>query len=186
MTTVREEFRPGEQIFVIRGEPLVQGLAWLIWGPVGAVVVALLLAWLAMTYQVKEQSVGIKILFIALFVMLPTLIWGGIVLITIRLSRKHIQAARQAEAQECIIRLNQKLKQLFYQTTSPPTEKQFAFNQIQQANVTQPIGEWDGKKTLLTITTNEGAVVLLDEALGNQAQKKDLARRIQQVLEAAR
>lgn len=185
MTTVREEFAPGEQTFVIRGEPLVQGLAWLIWGPIGAVVVALVLAWLAMAYQIKEQSAGVKILFIALFVMLPALVWGGIVLATIQLSKKYLQAARRAEAQECVIRLNQKLRQLLFQTTSPPTEKKFAFKDIQQAKVTHPIGERNGKNVLLTLTTTEGAVVLLNESLGTQAQKTDLALRIQQALETA-
>lgn len=183
ITTVREEYVPGEQIFVIRGEPLVQGLAWLIWGPIGAVVTAMLLAWLAMAFQVKEQPAGVKILFITLFVMLPTLVWGGIVLVTLRFSRKHLQAARQAEAQECVIRLNQRFNQLFFRTTSPPVERSLAFSDIQQARVTRPIGRRNSARALLTLNTNEGAIVLLDELLGTQAQKSDLALRIQQALE---
>ena len=46
-TTVQEETHPGERIFVVRGEPLIQGLAWLIWGPVAALVVVGILVWLA-------------------------------------------------------------------------------------------------------------------------------------------
>lgn len=185
LTTVREEFAPGEQVFIVRGEPLVQGLAWLIWGPLGAVVVALVIASLAMSFDVKSQSAGVKILFIALFVLLPSLVWGGIVLATIQLSRKHIVATRRAEAQECVIRLDQKMNQLFFQTTTPPVEKYFAFVDIHQAKVTHPIGARDNKNALLTLNTKEGAVVLLDETLGTQAQKTDLALRIQQALENA-
>ena len=43
VTTVQEESSPGERIFIIRGEPLVQGLVWLTWGPVGALLVILIL-----------------------------------------------------------------------------------------------------------------------------------------------
>lgn len=184
ITTVREEYQPGEHIFIIRGEPLVQGLAWLIWGPIGAVIVAMLLAWLAVTFDVRTQSAGIKILFIALFVLLPAIVWGGIVLLTLSLSRKHLQAARQAEARECVIRLNQRLKALFFETNTPPAEQKLAFQDIHQAQVTHPIGGRDGQKALLLLNTAEGAVVLLDEMLGTQAQKTDLARRIQQAVEA--
>ncbi len=184
VTTVREEYKPGEQVFVVRGEPMVQGLAWLIWGPLGAVIVAMVLASLAMAFDVKTQPAGVKILFIALFVILPALVWGGIVLLTIHFSRRHIQAVRQAEAKECTIRLDQQDRALFIQTTPPLSERKLSFSDIQQAQVTHPIGERHGHRALLTLTTKEGAVVLLDEMLGTQDQKTDLAIRIQKILEA--
>ena len=36
ITTVKEETDSGERVFIIRGEPLVQGLVWLTWGPTTA------------------------------------------------------------------------------------------------------------------------------------------------------
>ena len=48
-TIIREEAHLGERIFVIRGEPLVQGLAWLIWGPGAALLVVGALIWLAIS-----------------------------------------------------------------------------------------------------------------------------------------
>ena len=54
-TTIQEEAYPGERIFIIRGKPLVQGLAWLTWGPGGALLAVVILAWLAIAFKVNVQ-----------------------------------------------------------------------------------------------------------------------------------
>src|SRR5262245_47984751 len=73
ITTVQEERKPGERVFIIRGEPLVQGLGWLIWGPVGALAVILLLAGLAIAFGINERGWGIKAIFVVAFLALPAL-----------------------------------------------------------------------------------------------------------------
>jgi len=108
ITTVQEDTRPGERVFTIRGEPLVQGLGWLTWGPVGALLVILILAGLTVGLGISEQGWGIKAVFIVAFLALPALAWGGVALAMTRLSAKFVQAERQAEAQSCLIRLDQK------------------------------------------------------------------------------
>jgi len=185
ITTVREESRPGERGFIIRGEPMVRGLAWLIWGPVGALVVIGILTGLAIGYQVNQQSLLVRVLFIGAFLWIPAMAWGIITIIVNRLAAKHLEAERQAEAQECIIRLNHDRGEFFYQittTTSSATEEKLAFENIQQVKVTKAIGARDGKSLRLTLDTDKGPIVLLDEALGTQAQKTDLAREIQESL----
>ena len=97
ITTVREETRPGERVFIIRGEPLVQGLGWLIWGPVGALVVILLLAGLAIAFGISERGWGIKAVFVVAFLALPALAWAGIAAVLAHLSEKFLQAERQAD-----------------------------------------------------------------------------------------
>jgi hypothetical protein len=179
ITTVREEFKSGEQIFVIRGEPFVQGLAWLTWGPVGALLAVFILTWLAVTLNVKEQAGTIRIFFVVAFLGLPALAWGGMTLVFNRLSEKYLQAERQAETEECVIRLKQKQRELFYQTTTSPTEKKVAYTHIRQARLAHPIGERGVKALRLILETEEGTVVLLSEALGTHAQKTDLVHKIQ-------
>jgi hypothetical protein len=182
VTTVQEEFEPGEQIFIIRGEPLVQGLAWLTWGPVGALLAVLILTWLAITLNVKEQPGTIRALFIIAFLGLPALAWAGLALTLNRLSQRYLQAERQAEAEECVIRLNQKQRELLYQTGAFPTEKKVAYEHIRQARVAHPIGERGAKAQRLILETEEETVVLLSETLGTHAQKTDLAHRIQHLV----
>jgi hypothetical protein len=183
ITTIKAKTRPGERVFAIRGEPLVQGLGWLTWGPVGAVLVILLLAGLAVALGVNQQGWGFKALFIAAFLGLPALAWGGVALAAARLSQKYIQAERQAEARSCLIRLNQKQGELFYQATGQGPGQTLAYGCIRQAKVTHPIGGRDQQTLLLILETADGPVILLDERLGTQTQKMDLAGEIQQALE---
>ncbi len=181
ITTEQEESNPGERIFIIRGEPLVQGLAWLTWGPVAALLAGVILAGLAVSFDVRDQSGAMRAFFVAAFLILPALAWGGATVALTRLSARHLQAERQADSQECIIRLNQKRGELFYQTTAHPQSKKLAYNDIRQVRLAYPLGQ-RGKAPRLTLDTNEGAAVLLDETLATQAQKSDLANEIQQAL----
>ena len=125
-----------------------------------------------------------RALFVAAFLILPALAWGGATVALTRLSSRHLQAERQAGSQECIIRLNQKQGKLFYQSTIQPQEKKLAYNDIRQARLTYSIGEQRGKGPRLTLDTNEGTVVLLNETFGTQAQKADLSNEIQQALKS--
>jgi hypothetical protein len=182
ISTVQEETSPGERIFIIRGEPLIQGLGWLIWGPVGALVVILLLVGLAIALGISEQSWGTKAIFVSAFLVLPALTWGGIAAVLIYLSKKFLQAERQAEAQMCTIRLNQNQGELTYQTSAQSHPEKLAYQHIRQAKVTQPIGGRDLRTLHLTLETPNGPVILLNESLGTQNQKMDLAHEIQQAL----
>ncbi len=182
MTTVREETRPGERIFTIRGEPLVQGLGWLTWGPVGALLVVLVLAGLAVGLGLSERGWLLKALFIGAFLALPALAWGGVALAMTRLSQKHVQAERQAEAQTCLISLNQKRGELSYQSDNHSQAETVAYAAIRQAKVTHPLGGRSHQALLLTLETEHGPVILLNESLGTSAQKMDLAHEIQQAL----
>ncbi len=182
VTTVQEESRPGERVFIIRGEPMVQGLAWLTWGPVAALVAILLLAILAVAFEVREQAWMVRGLVVVAFLGLPALAWGGTTIAMSQLSEKYLQAERQADRQECVIRLNQKQGELFYRTTAHPQENRLAYDHIRQARLTYPIGGGRKQAMRLTLSTDEGPVVLLDEALGTRAQKADLAKEIQEAL----
>jgi hypothetical protein len=182
ITTVQEETRPGERVFIIRGEPLVQGLGWLTWGPVGALLVILVLAGLAVALGISGRGLATKAVFIVAFLALPALVWGGVALVVTRLSQKFVQAERQAAAQSCLIRLNQQQGKLFYQTTTHQNGETLAYQHIRQARVTHPIGGRDQRVLLLALETEHGPVILLNEALGTQNQKMDLAHEIQQAI----
>jgi hypothetical protein len=183
VTTVREESRPGERIFTIRGEPLVQGLAWLTWGPVSAVLVVLLLAVLALVFNVKEQSGVVRGVVVAVFIGLPALAWLGITLLLNRLSQKHLQAERQAGSRECLIRLCQDRAELRFRLSEETEEHSLAYSDIQQVKVTRPIGAQAGKQAALTLYTTDGPITLLDETLGTHLQKVDLANEVQKILQ---
>ncbi len=182
IATVKEEFRPDERVFIIHGEPLVQGLAWLTWGPVAAVLTVLLLAALALALNVKEQSTAIRGVVIVAFLGLPALAWVATTIFLNRLSQKHLQAERQAETRECIIRLCQNTGELVFCTSDHPEERRLAYSSIHQARVTRPIGEQGSKSVRLTLDTDDGPITLLDETLGTQIQKVDLANEIQKAL----
>jgi hypothetical protein len=184
ITTVQEESRPGERVFIIHGEPLVQGLAWLTWGPVIAVLVVLLLAGLALILNVREQSGFVRGAIVAAFLGLPALAWIGTTLLLNRLSQKHLQAERQADARECVIRLCQGEKVFYFRSSDESQEQSLPYSKIDQAKVTRPIGEQVGKNVRLTLNTDDGPVTVLDEALGTRIQKIDLATEIQKAVEA--
>jgi hypothetical protein len=57
-----------------------------------------------------------------------------------------------------------------------------AYASIRQAKVTHPIGGRSHQALLLTLETEHGPIILLNESLGTSAQKMDLAHEIQQVL----
>lgn len=179
ITTVDEEGEPGRRVFIVRGEPLVQGLAWLTWGPVGALAVVLVMTILAVTLRAQEQTMATRAAFIAGFLGLPALVWVGTVILMTRLSARHLQVERQAGRQECIIRLDHNQGQLSYRTTAHPQEISLAFEDIQQVRAAHAIGEAAGTAVRLVLDTSRGQVVLLTEKLGTQAQKVDLAREIQ-------
>lgn len=181
-TTVREETRPGERIFHIRGEPLVQGLGWLTWGPVGALLVIIVLTGLAVGLGLSERGWLLKALFIGAFLALPALVWAGVALAVTRLAQKHVQAEREAEAQTCLIRLDQKRGELSYQANAQPQAETVAYATIRQAKVTHPIGGRSHQALLLTLETEQGPIILLNESLGSSNQKMDLAHEIQQAL----
>jgi hypothetical protein len=182
ITTMQEESKPGERVFLIRGEPLVQGLGWLIWGPVGALLAILALAGLAVALGSSERGWVVKGLFIVGFLALPALVFGGVALVVTHISAKFVQAERQAEAQTCLIRLRQMPGELFYQASDQSCGETLAYSHIRQAKVTHPIGGRDHHALLLTLETEHGPVTLLNENLGTQNQKLDLAYEIQQAL----
>lgn len=183
ITKIQEESGLEERSFIIRGEPLVQGLAWLTWGPVGALVVVAILAGLAATFNVREQSGLVRALMIGAFLLLPALAWGVVTVVANRLSQKHLAAERQADTQECYIRLNQKAGELSYKISTTPQEVTLPYRSIHGVRVTPAIGARSGNARCLTLDTENGPIVLLDEALGTQAQKADLAQVIQLALD---
>jgi len=183
ITTVQEENRPGERVFVIHGEPLVQGLAWLTWGPVSAVLVVLLLAGLALALNVKDQTAFVRGVIVAAFLGLPALAWAGTTLLLNQLSRKHLQAERQADTRECVIRLCQDKEELCFRSSDESKEQRLSYGKIYQVKVTRPIGEQVGKNIRLTLNTADGPITLLDETLGTHIQKVDLVNEIQKAVQ---
>ena len=184
VTTITEENHAGERIFIIRGEPVVQGLAWLTWGPAVALATVALLTGLAITLQVKESGGAIQALFIIALLSLPALAWGGATLVLNRLSEKYLQAERQTHTREYMIRLNKNQGELFYQTTAQSEVKHWSYADIQRVRVTHPIGSRGDHALHLTLETNEGPVILLNETIGAQTQKFDLAHEIQEALKS--
>lgn len=182
VTTVRVETRPQEQRFIIRGEPLIQGLAWLTWGPLAALLVITLLTGLAIALNVREQSALVRGLFIILFLGAPVLAWVAATILTNQLSKKYIERERQAEIRESFIRLLPERGELFYQTGRSVPEERLAYEHIRQVKVDSAIGSRTGKASCLLLETDHGPIILLNEMLGNQNQKLDLAREIQQSL----
>lgn len=183
VTTIQEEANPGERVFIIRGEPLIQSLAWLIWGPGGALAMICVLTWLAISLNAREQAGSVRILFIMAYLSLPVLIWGILGLVFRCLSQKHLQAERQAEVRESVIRLSFWQGELGYKTANNPMEKRIAFNTIQGVRVAPPVGGRDVRVLRLLLETDAGPVILLDEGLGTPAQKNDLAQEIRQTIE---
>lgn len=183
ITTVNEETTPGERIFAVRGEPYLQGLAWLTWGPVCALGVIIVLTGLVINLNLKEAENGsLRLLFTVLFLTLPALAWGGAILFFARLSTKHLQAEREAEADECVIRLRPKEGKLLYRRRTTP-ETTLTYSEIEQARVAPAPG---GKSMRLILVTQDGPLTLLDERLGSRAQKIELAYQIQEALKAAK
>jgi hypothetical protein len=182
VTKIHEEAAPGERIFVIRGEPLVQGLAWLTWGPVAALIAVTVMTTLAISLEVRTQPGIMKAWVVAGFLILPALAWAGAAVILSRLSARHLRAERQSGLQECTIRLNHAAGEFVYQTTDHSHEKKFTYKDIYQARITSLTEHPNNQATRLTLETSQGPVVLLDEALGTKTQKADLADEIQHAL----
>ena len=184
ITTVHEETHGGERIFIVRGEPVVQGLSWLIWGPLGALVVIAILTWLAIALNVKAQGGATRVLFIFAYLVLPAVVWGALTLLFARISQKYIQAGRQAGARECIIRLRQKQGEFLYQTSRESPAQKISFEHIRRIRVAPPIGGRDAKALRLLLEMDEETVILIDETWGTPAQKTDLAHEFQHAVES--
>ena len=184
MTTIEDEVKFGEETYIVRGEPVIQGLAWLVWGPVGAVAAVACVAVAAVLFSVQDQSGLVRAVFIALFLLLPAIVWGGLTLLVMQRSKPYLEAVRQNESQTCTIYLNQKQGVLTIKHASPASEQQIAYQDIQQATVTFPVGEQDGNRARLTVQTTNGPFILLNEALGTRLQKQELAQKIQHSLAA--
>jgi hypothetical protein len=182
VTKIHEESVPGERIFIIRGEPLVQGLAWLTWGPVAALIAVTVMTTLAISLEVRAQSGIVQALIVAGFLILPALAWAGTAVILSRLSARHLQAERQSGLQECIIRLNHATGEFVFQSIPLAPEKKLVYKDIHQVRLTSLTEHPHNQATRLTLETNAGPVVLLNEALGTQTQKADLADEIQHAL----
>ena len=182
VTKIQEEAGPGERIFIIRGEPLVQGLAWMTWGPLAALSAVTVMTMLAISLEVRAQSGIVQAWVVAGFLILPALAWAGAAVILNRLSARHLRAERLSGSQECVIRLNHAAGEFVYQTTTHSPEKKLAYTDIHQARVTSLAEHPNNQATRLMLETSEGPVVLLNEALGTQTQKADLAAEIQHAL----
>ena len=74
-TTVREESTVTGPVYIIRGEPIIQGLTWLVWGPLSALAVIIILTGLAIVFEAKEQTLLVRALFILAFLGLPAVAW---------------------------------------------------------------------------------------------------------------
>jgi hypothetical protein len=184
VSTVREENRDGERLFLVRGEPLVQGLIWLTWGPVAAVLAALFLTGLALVLNVREQTVLTRALFIGAFLILPALAWGGTTLLLNRLARKHLQAEVQADTREVLIGLRPARGELYVRAGREAEEQRVKFSDIRRVKVAQAIGERSGTRVCLIIETGAGPITILDESLGTYPQKVDLAGELDRAIEA--
>lgn len=182
-TTVQTVFTPDEQRFIIRGEPQIQGLAWLTWGPVAALASITLLTGAAIAFDVNQQGPLLRALFIVLFLGLPILAWVSAAIVTNQLAKKHLQAERQADAQECLIWLEPEQSALFYRPHGASQAERLAYRDIRQVKVAPPIGSQNRNVSCLMLDTIHGPIMLLNEVLGSQSQKLDLAREIQQLLD---
>jgi hypothetical protein len=183
-TTVSEETSPPHRIFTVQGQPLIQGLAWLTWGPAGAVLTVAILAVAALALNVKEQSMLARGIIIAAFLILPALVWGAVTMAMTRLARSHLQAEQAADRQSCVIRLNQNLGQITIESNAEGRNFSLAYADVRQARLTPVVGAKNLNASQLTLETVSGPIIVLPEALGNQAQKADLANIIQTALQS--
>lgn len=181
VTTITEETVPSQQQFAVQGRPLIQGLAWLTWGPAGAVLTVAAVTVLTLALNIREQSMLVRGLIIAAFLILPALVWGLITLLLARLSRPHLQAEQAADQQTCTIRLNQDLGQL--SVISDERELTLAYADVKQAKLEPVVGAKNLNAVQLTLDTVNGPIIVLPEALGNQSQKADLVNAIQKALQ---
>ncbi len=180
VTTVEEEYTPAGRLFTVRGEPVVQGLAWRTWGPVAALLVVAGLAVLAIGLNVKEQPAGwVRPAFVAAFLALPALAWGATALLLHRAASRYLQAERQAGGQMRLIRLDR--EGLGYKSSPQAEEYKLPYGQIGRVRLAR-LG--DGQALRLLLETDSGPVVLLDEGLGTRSQKAELLAEIERALEA--
>lgn len=174
-TTVREENRPNERLFIVRGEPVIIGLAWLTWGPAAAVLAVAGMALLTVVLDIRDQAMAVRAAVIAAFLLLPALAWGVVTLILTRLSAPHLEAERQADTQIRYIRLDLARRELGLSSGPETEEIRLPLAAIRRFRVTTPIGATGGQSLLLAAETDTGPVILLDERLGSRAVKIDLA-----------
>ncbi len=181
VTTIEEEVKAGERTFIIEGEPLIQSLAWLTWGPAGAMAMVILLTAIAIGGQIREQAWSVRGLFIMAYLVLPALAWVGQVWLIQRLAKKHLEAERQAERQECFICLNRAKRELVYQTTAQPQRQYVSYDQIRQVKISSANSS-NETALRLCLDTLDGTITLLPEKLGSRPQKIELAQQLEQAM----
>ncbi len=178
ITAIKEETTTNGRTFTIRGKPLVQGLAWLIWGPIVALLCIVALVGVAIIFEVNQQSLGVRFVVAVGLLLLPALAWAITAIIANRLSVKHLQAEQEAETETCVIQLNQKQGEFLYRTSALSTDQQLNYNEIAKIRVAPVLGGRDNGSIRLILETSHGPIVLLHESLGTQTQKMDLAQEL--------
>jgi hypothetical protein len=182
VTSIADQSRPGTRIFVVRGEPIVQGLAWLTCGPVAALLVIAALTGLAIAANSQTQTVLVRIWFVAGFLALPALAWGITIIVANRLSATYVAAIKQTETETYTITLRQTEGLFRYESSVSEQPIELRYEQIHRVHVTPAIGAKDIKSVNLTLETADSTLVLLNEKLGSHAQKTDLALEIENSL----
>ena len=178
ITTLEEQATPAERGWVITGQPLVQGLAWLTCGPVSALLVIAVLVGAAIVMKATEMPAIAKAGFIAAFLALPALAWGVTIVLANKLSAPHLAAIRQAQTRRATIRWDRGLGQLLYSSDSA-SEQRLDFSQMRRVYAAPGIGARDVSQVCLVVETDFGPVILLNEALGSPAQKAALAEALE-------
>ncbi|MEM7346980.1 MAG: hypothetical protein AAF485_22300 [Chloroflexota bacterium] len=171
-----------DYVITIRGEPLINAMGWLVWGPIAALITIAVVTALAIAFEIREQSWVIRGGFICLFLALPATVWAVTTRVLTSRAKTYLQSEREAETQEAIIRLNQTDARLTYQGANQTSPQTIAYTDIERVETPHPIGKQGVTQCLLTLETAQGSVILLDEMLGSQAQKMDLAQRLEKAI----
>ncbi len=182
VTTIEDQSRPGERVFVIRGEPMVRALAWLTCGPVAALLAIAALTVLAVAINSQAQPGLVRLLLVGAFLALPALAWVAAIVVANRISGQYVRAIKEAETQECVIRLNQKDGTF---SCKPARGEWFElrYEQILRARVVPALGAQNSAAVNLILETSDGPLVLLNDRVGNHAQKADVAQEIEIALQ---
>ena len=183
-TQITQQATPSGKKFTITGTPVLRGFHWIIYGPLAGVILAVLVAALAWTMEVRGAETGTKIGAACLIGAAPLIGWGiggwlaGKIIepILAKVAQENVQTAIIAiDLEKQIIQLNQE--------ATIPIESIRQWMLVTPTGAQHLPGATTGAAVSLVVETDSGHIVLLPQSLGTSGQKQQLLTQLRAAIE---
>ncbi|OQY44209.1 MAG: hypothetical protein B6242_13205 [Anaerolineaceae bacterium 4572_78] len=180
-TTIHEYHR--QQKFVIMGEPIIQSLTWIVYGPLFALSSIVIYTVLAWNFEVNTQSLALRLSASCAFILVPMIAWFVGAFIMSKITEPYINRQIKANIQhvEITIDFTKDILQL-NKNKAIPLENIADLQLISdRGEIYSHDAEYNPLLNLI-MTTDDEKITILSKELGTRLQKLDLLNKLEKLL----